>query len=461
MNIVLFSTYELGHQPFNLAHPLAVLRAAGFKAHAVDLALDRFEPAVLEEVSLVAFSIPMHTAARLTVDLLSKIRNSYPTIHIAAYGLYAVMNRDYFSQVGVNSIIDGDPESGLLALGKKLKYKASKKSTEDKANKISRAEFLLPERADLPSLDRYARFQQSDGARRIAGYTEASRGCKHLCRHCPVVPVYLGRFRAVSKEIVLEDIRQQVRAGAEHITFGDPDFLNGPTHGRRIVEMMHNEFPGLTYDVTIKVEHILSHRALLPVLKETGCLLITTAVESINDDVLQLLAKGHTREDFFRLVELLDEYGLDVAPTFVPFTPWTTVEEYRDLLRVIAELGLVESVAPVQLSIRLLIPPGSLLLDLDEVVSRVKNFEKSAFMYHWDSLDPRVDRLQHKVQMLAQSSGDMERGLLFSKIWAAAHKIAGIAVPAIPNTIQRRMPAQHTEPWYCCAEPTENQYRFL
>ena len=80
------------------------------------------------------------------------------------------------------------------------------------------------------------------------------------------------------------DVRAQVRAGAEHITFADPDFLNGPAHARRIVEALHAEWPALTYDVTIKVEHLRAHDALLPVLRDTGCAFVTTAVESFDDD---------------------------------------------------------------------------------------------------------------------------------------------------------------------------------
>jgi hypothetical protein len=46
--------------------------------------------------------------------------------------------------------------------------------------------------------------------------------------------------------IVLADIAAQVKEGAEHITFGDPDFLNGPTHAMHIVASMHAAYPSLT-----------------------------------------------------------------------------------------------------------------------------------------------------------------------------------------------------------------------
>ncbi len=203
--------------------------------------------------------------------------------------------------------------------------------------------------------------------RKTVGYTEASRGCKHLCRHCPIVPVYEGRFRIVQREVVLADIRQQIEAGARHITFGDPDFFNGPGHALAIVEAFHSEFAGVTYDVTIKVEHLLKHRDALPVLARTGCLFITSAVESLDEGILSRLAKGHTRADFVEALELTRAHGLTMVPTFVAFTPWTTREGYLDLLRAIRDLGLVGSVAPIQLAIRLLIPAGSKLLELADL----------------------------------------------------------------------------------------------
>src|SRR5439155_1234828 len=104
------------------------------------------------------------------------------------------------------------------------------------------------------------KLQLPDGSRRTVGYTEASRGCRHLCRHCPIVPIYNGQFRIVPVGVVLADVDAQVRAGAGHITFGDPDFFNGPTHALRVVERLHAAHPSVTYDVTIKVEHLLRNR---------------------------------------------------------------------------------------------------------------------------------------------------------------------------------------------------------
>src|SRR5262249_10801833 len=156
---------------------------------------------------------------------------------------------------------------------------------------------------------------------RVVGYTEATRGCKHRCRHCPIVPIYDGQFRVVPVDVVLADIRQQVDAGARHITFGDPDFFNGPAHALAILSALAREWPELTYDATIKVEHLLKQRALLPRLRDTGCLFITSAVEAIDDDILARLDKHHTRADFIEAVAICRAAGVTLVPTFVAFTP--------------------------------------------------------------------------------------------------------------------------------------------
>jgi hypothetical protein len=306
----------------------------------------------------------------------------------------------------------------------------------------------------LPALSRYAYLTLADGERRIAGYTEASRGCKHLCRHCPVVPVYGGRFRVVPRDIVLEDIRRQVAAGARHITFGDPDFFNGPGHAIPLVQALHREFPSLTYDVTIKVEHLLRHAALLTTLRATGCLFITTAVESIDDAILERFDKRHTRDGFIQVAALCRAAGLALCPTFVTFTPWTSVEGYRDLLALVAEQGLIESVPPIQLAIRLLIPAGSRLLELSEVRELIGPFDEAALSYPWAHPEPRVDRLAADVLAAVQAGQTVnaDRRDIFARVWALVHAALGAVTPRLPDPPNGRAstPVPHlSEPWFC------------
>ena len=151
---------------------------------------------------------------------------------------------------------------------------------------------------------------QSDRERRTAGYTEASRGCKHRCRHCPIVPVYDGRFRVVAARVVLADIRAQVAAGARHITFGDPDFFNGIRHACAIVERRSRA--SSRRDLRRHDQGRASaaaRRRCCRCFARPAALFVTSAVESVDDRVLAQLEKGHTRADFERAVALCRDAG--------------------------------------------------------------------------------------------------------------------------------------------------------
>jgi hypothetical protein len=308
--------------------------------------------------------------------------------------------------------------------------------------------FIQPDRTDLPPLARYASLQTGD-ARKTVGYTEATRGCKHRCRHCPIVPVYDGRFRAVSADVVLADIRAQAAAGAAHITFGDPDFFNGPAHAAAIVTALARECPGVSYDVTIKVEHLRRHADLLPLLRETGCAFVTTAVESFDDAVLERLAKGHTHADFQAVVAQCASIGLPLSPTFVAFTPWTTIDGYAATLREIDRLALTGAVAPIQYAIRLLVPDGSPMLELDDVRACVTHFDPRSLTHVWRHADPRVDALQQTIERFVGSRLNAPREDVFARVWALAHEAAGVAAPRRDPLPSRATIPYLNEPWYC------------
>ncbi|HJT89416.1 MAG TPA: CUAEP/CCAEP-tail radical SAM protein, partial [Bryobacteraceae bacterium] len=256
MRILLISTYELGRQPFGLASPASWLRAEGHEVTVADLACGVLPRGAAAQAGLIAFYLPMHTATRLFLRIAARIRAVNPGAHLCAYGLYAPLNEAALREAGVETILGGEFEQPLADLARRLAAGTAVAVNRPPLISLGRQRFLVPDRQGLPPLDSYAHLAVNGSLRRV-GYTEASRGCKHLCRHCPVVPVYRGTFRIVQAEVVLEDIRRQVAAGAEHITFGDPDFLNGPGHVMPIVEMLHREWPLLTYDVTIKIEHLL------------------------------------------------------------------------------------------------------------------------------------------------------------------------------------------------------------
>jgi len=424
-----------------------------------DLAIDALDEEAVKKAGMIGLYLPMHTATRLSVALLPRLKNLNSNAHIVFYGLYAPLNADYLTSIGGDSFVGGEFEDALVNLYQDLVTGERPPATP--LISTAKQEFIRPWREDLPSLDRYAHLDIGDGSTKIVGYTEASRGCKHTCCHCPIVPVYQGQFRIIPVDMVLADIRQQIANGAEHISFGDPDFFNGPRHAMAIVEALHEEFPDVTYDVTIKIEHLLKHRDFLPKLKASGCLFITTAVESTEEEILRLLDKGHSQADFKRATEIAHAAGLTLAPTFVPFTPWTTKEGFLQLLETIAGLNLIENVAPIQLAIRLLIPNQSALLDLPEIQPHLDGYDEQALSYRWRNSDPSVEELCAGVQEIVEASAQDNRSR--RDTFAAIYAVALMAcdrpsndLPSLKSTSRNAIPSM-SEPWFCCAEPTAEQ----
>jgi radical SAM superfamily enzyme YgiQ (UPF0313 family) len=461
MRVLLISTYELGRQPFGLASPAAWLRQAGWAVDCLDATRDRLTDPRAAGADLVGVHLPMHTATRLAGPLVERVRAMNPTARICAYGLYAPLNEEWLRSLGVDDVLGAEFEADLTRIANEMGGEpVSGRPVHSRSHGLERLNFLVPDRSQLPPLSQYAALHMPDGTRKLVGSTEASRGCKHLCRHCPIVPVYDGRFRVVQAAVVVADIDAQVAAGAGHITFGDPDFFNGPSHSMQIVEALHAAHPHVTFDVTIKIEHLLTHRHLLSRLAELGCAFVTSAVESIDDEVLALLEKGHTRADFVSAVQACRSAGLTLMPTFVAFHPWLTLTDYCDLLDTLAHLDLVENVAPIQLAIRLLVTSGSRLLDVPELADYLQPFDPATLSYPWIHPDPAVDALQRDVIAMVASRPASDRRTVFEEIRVLAWKRAGMLPGPRLGDSTKRVPFLD-EPWYCCAEPNPDDLRII
>ena len=443
-DILLLSCYELGHVPAGITWPTAFLRRAGFAPRAIDLAICELDEVALHAAKLVAISVPMHTALRLAVPVAQRIRLLNAAAHICFHGLYAQLNREWLLGNLADSCLGGESEQALVALAQALARGDTPAAVA--APLLARQDYPIPDASGLTG--NYAELL-NNGHSAPAGFAEATRGCKYTCRHCPVTPVYNGRFFAVPVENVLQQVRNQVAGGAQHITFGDPDFLNGPRHALRVAEALHGEFPQLSFDITAKVEHLVNHADLLPQLAKCGCLFIVTAVESLSDRVLEILDKGHTRSDVERALAVTRAAGIALRPSLVAFTPWTTLDDYSELFEFAAANALVGAIEPVQFTIRLLLPPGSALLEHPEMEPHLRGFREEDFGHRWEHPDPRMDALHREAVAVAEEGGD--DAALFHALWSVARSAAGQAPPLpVAATPGPRL----SESWYCCAEPS-------
>ena len=444
MHVLLISTYELGRQPVHVASPAAAIAAAGHEVRAIDLAVQQWDADLIAWADAVAISTPMHTATRIAVGAADRVRRQSPEVPIAAYGLYAAMSGDDGSAGAFDRAIVGEYESALVD------WLAGASLQSPVSVHLDRGGFGVPNRSVLPPLAAYAQLAVG-GESRLVGAVEASHGCASMCRHCPIPAVYDGAFRIVDVATVLSDIDSLVAAGARHITFGDPDFLNGPAHSLRVVRGLHEAHPEVTFDCTVKVEHILRHRDVWPEFATAGCLFVVSAFESTNDNVSRLLDKGHTVDDAALAVAVLRDAGIDVRPSWLPFTPWATRSDIDAMFRFIAVHGLFESTDPVQMGIRLLIPRGSLILDIAGIDRYLGPYDPEALSYEWSADDPAMDHLAAQLTEIAKdgSASGAEASTTLMNQWLAVVDGTELEAPAYaidPGATFAR--PQLTESWF-------------
>ncbi len=458
MRVLLVSTYELGHQPLHVASPAAALSAAGHEVRCLDLAVQPWvgdDDDALAWAEAVGFSVPMHTAMRLALAAARLVRARRPGIPICLYGLYAQVSAELTLGAIADRVIAGEYEPALLDWVHGLTTTSPGPAAGDGplSVELGRSSFSVPARHLLPPLERYARLLIGD-ERRLVGYVEATHGCSHRCGHCPVPVVYDGRTRAVEGQVVLADVQQLVASGAQHLTYGDPDFLNRPAHALGVARAVHDAFPGLTFDATVKVTHILRHESIWAEMAQIGCLFVVSAFESVDEATLVRLGKGHTVADAARAVGLLREHGIEIRPSWLPFTPWTTHAQVADLVGFVAAHDLVPNVDPVHYSIRLLIPDGSLLLRRPDL--NLDTYDAGALGWAWHNPDPSVDALQVELAEIAEvaaASGEPVEDT-FGRVCEAVGIRPALAGPGAAAGRPRL-----SEAWFCCAEPTASQWR--
>ncbi|MEW5849131.1 MAG: CUAEP/CCAEP-tail radical SAM (seleno)protein [Myxococcota bacterium] len=454
-DVLLVSCYALGHQPLSLAGAQGALRAAGFRPRLLDTSRTRLRPADLAAPRLIAISVPMHTALRLGAEVAQTARALGSTAVIVCFGLYAPLNEAHLRGCGVDVVLGPENVDELVLLARLLDEKSRDEALREfeavrhKELRPRRPGLEILDRQGLPPLTDYVQLRH--GGRLVTvGYAEGTRGCKHVCRHCPITPVYQGRFFALDRATVLDDISRQVAAGAGHITFGDPDFLNGPTHALRLVRELHTRHPDVTWDATIKVEHILKHRELFTELKSLGCLFVVSAVESLSPVVLDKLHKRHGPDDIRVALQVVRDAGITLRPTFVAFTPWTGAADYLEMARFILDEDLLDAVDPVQLAVRLLIPPRSALLEVCQGEPWLGPLHQPSLSHIWTHPDPRMDALaQELADLAAEAAGQGEDSVAtMLRMLEVAQQRLGVALKMPPQRPHRIAPGL-TENWFC------------
>src|SRR5262249_20312448 len=118
--VLLISTYDLGRQPFGLASPAAWLRQAGHTVTCLDVTRTKATEDAVRDADLIAFYLPMHTATRMALPLMDRVRAINPSAHLCPYGLYAPLNADVARAHGAQTILGPEFEEDLARLATSL-----------------------------------------------------------------------------------------------------------------------------------------------------------------------------------------------------------------------------------------------------------------------------------------------------------------------------------------------------
>jgi hypothetical protein len=168
--------------------------------------------------------------------------------------------------------------------------------------------------------------------------------------------------------------------------------------------------------------------------------------------VLAQLEKGHTRADILAALSITRAAGIVLRPSLVAFTPWTTLDDYIEMLAFIASENIIDQIDPVQYTIRLLVPPGSLLRARGDSAQWLGPLAQAAFAYQWQHPDARMDRLHKEVAQLVEQAlrAGEEAATIFHRVRALAFAARGDAAPEIAVAPARELsPPRLTEAWFC------------
>jgi radical SAM superfamily enzyme YgiQ (UPF0313 family) len=436
LKILLLSFYDLGKQPKIISELYQKLENGLNTIDIIDYSIEN-KNIDLENYDVLGIYASMHTASVLAEEYL---RDKQLPSKLFVFGLYANVFSEMFLNFKTINSFDTDELDNFLGteLNKNYSYKHS-----------------VPDRTLLPSIKDYSHIV--DGSNNlVAGSVETTYGCKHECTHCPVPIQFKGSFKTFGIDKIIKDVENQVEAGAKHISFNDPDFFNGPKHALKILENLNNKFPEISYDSTIKVQHILNYQEYFKQLKDLNMLFVISAFETTNDKVLNILRKNHTSDDLKTAVEISLDNDIDIRPTWMPFSPWTEKLDLVNIIKLIENYKLRETVDPIQLTIKLLIPKNSLILESAEIEKYLEIYDPSSFSYSWKYEFPIINKIQNSLFTYVLENESVDEYTQYLGLVKIIESYTNTELLLDTNYLKKHVP-KLSETWFCCSEPNKIQ----
>ncbi len=181
---------------------------------------------------------------------------------------------------------------------------------------------------------------------KISGWVNIMYGCDKFCTYC-IVPYTRGKERSRMPKDIIEEVRQLAREGYQEVTllgqnvnaYGkDFDFEYGLGH--LLDEIRKIDIPRIRF-TTSHPRDFDDH--LIEVLAKGGNLVehIHLPVQHGNSDILKLMGRVYTREEYLELVQKIKAAIPNVVLTtdIIVGFPNETEEQFEDTLSLYREVG--------------------------------------------------------------------------------------------------------------------------
>lgn len=153
-----------------------------------------------------------------------------------------------------------------------------------------------------------------------------SRGCPYRCNFCSVNLVSGRKWRARSPRNVLDEIEHiKEKYGVRHIFFEDDNLTFDPARAETLFKGMIERGIDITWETPNGIRADRLTPGLIDVMKESGCIGLTIAVESGDQDFLyNTIKKNLDLKKLESAVGIIRDKGIDLSAFFIIGIPGET-----------------------------------------------------------------------------------------------------------------------------------------